>query len=207
MLERYYRSDGQVLEADRIYYAGRLAERKLAWRRNSGVQWPRRKWLTDTVSKWLTGYGVHPFSQLLGWILFFVLLGVIVFWPDEALHQVKRQPVGGSAMPSEEVALVGEVGVMPEGGAGEVPTGSTDPARQIQPEGGTSAGVTDKLGKFFMRFGYSLDELLPVVNLHLADQWRPANGWRRAYLAVHVLVGWVLIPLLIGAFTGLLAKN
>jgi hypothetical protein len=56
------------------------------------------------------------------------------------------------------------------------------------------------------RFGYSLDTLLPVVDLHLTDNVEPAGGWRRAYLALHIAVGWLLLPLLVGALSGMLGK-
>ena len=203
ILERYYRSDGRALEADRIYHEGRVAERKLARRRGTGVIWPRRKWITDSLSKWLTGYGVHPFRQLVIWISLFAFLGVIVFWSDSALLPVKPQ-TGGT---TEEAVLAGERVNRPERTVVEAPTASPKPATEIKPETQISPGPTPKVNKFFARFAYSLDELLPLVNLHIAEHWRPSGGWRRAYLAIHILVGWILIPLLIGAFTGMLTKN
>ena len=191
MLERYYRSDGQASEADDIYQAGRRAERKLAWKRKSGVDWPPRKWVTDSLSKWLTGYGVSPFKHLLGWIIGFAVVGVIVFWSDDALIAVK---------PSESNIVVAEEGVLIDRSnreEAEAPPNSTS----------SSPPTINVLRKVAGRFAYSLDELLPVVDLHIADQWRPATALRRAYLAVHILFGWLLIPLLIGAFTGMLTKN
>ena len=48
---------------------------------------------------------------------------------------------------------------------------------------------------------------MPVVNLHLADEWKSANDGRRVYGAVHTLFGLVLIPLFLARITGLLKKQ
>ena len=78
----------------------------------------------------------------------------------------------------------------------------------------------------FNAFVYSLENFLPVVDLHLGDHWRPnprervvadpASGeWGTAnataagkllrwYLWFHILAGWVLTPLLFAGLSGLI---
>jgi hypothetical protein len=55
-------------------------------------------------------------------------------------------------------------------------------------------------------FWYSLDLFLPFVNLHSDDVWKPKQDERfiRHYLRVHILLGWILIPILLAAITGLI---
>ncbi len=76
----------------------------------------------------------------------------------------------------------------------------------------------------FSSFVYSLENFLPVVNLHLDEYWRPnprhsrGSGRRylrftdetfaarmlRWYLWIHILAGWTITPLLFAGLAGLL---
>ncbi|HYA34097.1 MAG TPA: hypothetical protein VEF03_00690, partial [Candidatus Binataceae bacterium] len=72
----------------------------------------------------------------------------------------------------------------------------------------------------FNAFVYSLDNFLPVVELHQCDYWRPnplhrtkdGQGARprvgstilRWYLWAHILAGWTLMPLLFAGLSGLI---
>jgi hypothetical protein len=78
----------------------------------------------------------------------------------------------------------------------------------------------------FNAFVYSLENFLPVVDLHLGNHWRPnvrervvadpASGeWStvsatitgrmlRWYLWFHILAGWVLTPLMFAGLSGLI---
>jgi hypothetical protein len=55
-------------------------------------------------------------------------------------------------------------------------------------------------------FWYSLDLFLPFVDLQADNVWKPKKDERflRHYVRVHVLLGWVLIPILLAALTGLI---
>lgn len=61
--------------------------------------------------------------------------------------------------------------------------------------------------RFFHRLGYSLDMLLPVVDLKIADEYRFPSSWRGGYMVIHILAGWILIPLLISSLAGVLRKR
>jgi len=66
----------------------------------------------------------------------------------------------------------------------------------------------------FNAFVYSLENFLPVVDLHQGEYWRPNPGLRdsgtvpaallRWYLWVHILAGWTLTPLLFAGLSGLI---
>ena len=61
---------------------------------------------------------------------------------------------------------------------------------------------------------YSLENFLPVVDLHQGEYWRPNPGLRdsgalqasllRWYLWLHILAGWTLTPLLFAGLSGLI---
>ena len=52
---------------------------------------------------------------------------------------------------------------------------------------------------------YSLDLFLPFIDLQAASIWIPKQGhrFRRNHMRVHTILGWVLIPIGLAAFTGI----
>ncbi|HXI22788.1 MAG TPA: hypothetical protein VNG71_02855 [Pyrinomonadaceae bacterium] len=59
--------------------------------------------------------------------------------------------------------------------------------------------------RHYSRFLYSLGLFLPIVDLR-SDVWLPKHERRaaRRYLPFHIIAGWVLVTLLVGALTGIL---
>jgi hypothetical protein len=57
----------------------------------------------------------------------------------------------------------------------------------------------------YSRFWYSLDQLAPVMDLDVAKNWGPRqnDSWMQNYALFHRIVGWILLPLIIGAITGI----
>ena len=58
--------------------------------------------------------------------------------------------------------------------------------------------------------GYSLDLFLPVIDLQFVSRWRPSGDARfgtarLVYMRIHILVGWILIPIGLLAVTGVFA--
>ena len=53
---------------------------------------------------------------------------------------------------------------------------------------------------------YSLDTLVPIVNLHQEPYWMP-TGWVRIYLWLHIAAGWVFTTMAVVGFTGLVRKE
>jgi hypothetical protein len=64
----------------------------------------------------------------------------------------------------------------------------------------------DDAPRVYNRFWYSLGLFLPVGNLQAETVWkpRPDQTFLRSYLRVHSLAGWILIPVVVGALTGLI---
>jgi uncharacterized protein YjbI with pentapeptide repeats len=58
----------------------------------------------------------------------------------------------------------------------------------------------------YNRFWYSLGLFLPVVDLKSSELWKPMkkHPFLRNYVRVHILLGWILIPLVLAALTGLI---
>jgi hypothetical protein len=55
-------------------------------------------------------------------------------------------------------------------------------------------------------FWYSLDLFAPIINLEAANVWRPKDDcrWRVYYMRVQKILGWLLVPLGVAAWTGIL---
>ena len=60
--------------------------------------------------------------------------------------------------------------------------------------------------KNYSAFIYSLDLLLPIIDLQSVSVWRPKPDSRlaRRYLPIHVISGWILATILAATLTGLL---
>lgn len=60
--------------------------------------------------------------------------------------------------------------------------------------------------RIYNRFWYSLGLFLPIVNLESDKVWKPKpeQTFLRNYMRVHILLGWILIPILVAALTGLI---
>jgi hypothetical protein len=54
---------------------------------------------------------------------------------------------------------------------------------------------------------YSFDLLIPVLTFPPADQWAPNGDGREIFAVVEVVIGWLLVPLMIAAWTGIVTKN
>ena len=60
--------------------------------------------------------------------------------------------------------------------------------------------------RVYSRFWYSLGLFLPFVDLQVGKVWKPRadQTFLRNYMRVHILLGWILIPLVLAALTGLI---
>jgi uncharacterized protein YjbI with pentapeptide repeats len=60
--------------------------------------------------------------------------------------------------------------------------------------------------RVYSRFWYSLGLFLPFVDLQADKVWKPKadQTFLRNYMRVHVLLGWILVPLVLAALTGLI---
>jgi hypothetical protein len=182
-LEKYYRGSGNDLEAKRMHYTGRNELRKNALRKGPrATNWGRFTRWGDWWIKWLTGYGVRTWLLLI-YILVFLLVGTGVFWKADALLPVSAQEQG-----APNGAQVGETHLLP-----------------TQPEKAREPGSFGR--HLFERLVYSLDLFLPVVNLHVDENWQPNGLVRQIYAVVHSMVGWILVPLLLASLSGIIRRE
>lgn len=179
-LEKYYSSVGNELEAKRFHFRGRSEQRKNAFRRgNKSTKWPLPTKVSN-VSLWvLTGYGVQTWRLFL-FILAFIALGTYVFWGENALSDTAQ--ISGSSQP--DVAL-------------QISTQSNQQQQQLE----------EFWPHLFERASYSLDLFLPVVNLHIDENWRPSSTRLELYAVGHGMIGWGLVPLLLTSLTGIIRRE
>jgi hypothetical protein len=182
-LEKYYRGVGNVLEANSFHYQGRSELRKNAWKRGGRTaEWPLSTRLSDAGLWLLTGYGVHTWRLLIP-IFFFLGVGTWVFWPSEAL-------------------------VTPSGTHGQSNEGQEANATYLTPTASSQEQSQVGLGQHLVeRASYSLDLFLPLVNLHIDENWQPNGLGRQIYAVVHSMVGWILVPLLLASLTGIIRRE
>jgi hypothetical protein len=65
---------------------------------------------------------------------------------------------------------------------------------------------TEHAPRVYSRVWYSLNLFLPVVDLQAGKVWKPKadQTFLRNYMRVHILLGWILIPIVLAALTGLI---
>jgi hypothetical protein len=133
----------------------------------------------------VTSYGVS-LTRLLVIALVFLVIGTVVFYTsDNTLVETKRTASGsksdGETYPPES------------------PGGEQDADSKEQSDAGWKADLR-------YRATYSLDQFLPLVNLHVDEKWEPDGPWVHAYAVFHATVGWLVVPLLVAAFAGIIKR-
>jgi hypothetical protein len=133
--------------------------------------------------RWTIGYGYRPFLALIP-IIFFVLLGTVLFW--SGYQRGVLTPVEKDA--AEYFEKTRQAGSNPQLIIPSPPAG-------YQP---------------FNAFFYSLESFLPLVKLHQEDYWLPNAALKRKwgmglryYLWIHILAGWFFSAMLVAGVTGL----
>jgi hypothetical protein len=67
----------------------------------------------------------------------------------------------------------------------------------------SSATSTTSVPALIDRVIYDVALFIPVVSIQAEQAWEPHTQWFRAYAAVHALAGWLLIPLFLASWSGL----
>jgi hypothetical protein len=83
------------------------------------------------------------------------------------------------------------------------------PQDQAAPESAGKGDKPDPSAKknvSYSRFWYSLDVLAPAIELGADKAWEPAPTWwlGRNYSYIHRILGWILVPLILAALTGVI---
>jgi len=60
--------------------------------------------------------------------------------------------------------------------------------------------------RVYSRFWYSLGLFLPFVDLQADKVWKPKadQTFLRSHMRLHIMLGWILIPIVLAALTGLI---
>ena len=178
--EQYYQSIGDEAHAKKIYYEGRRALRKNALSgENSEISWSWWKRKSDWILCWTVGYGVKMWQAF---ILIFILLcaGAIIFCVNDPLIPKDAGGISARNPASEQTDKTTEVK-------------KTDAKHNLFGHPGRS-------------FLYSLDIFIPLVNLRIVDGYKRFHDWRAVYGVLHIVMGWILVPLLIASLSGVIKK-
>ena len=138
-------------------------------------------WLGDWVLDLLIGYGREPWRAGL-FAIGFTLLGMLIF---DRSHMMAQN--------SEEKNKADAKGDNKSPGTSEDKTETRAPEKK----------KNDKQN--YSRFWYSLDVLAPAIELGADKAWQPNPDWwfGRNYAYIHRIAGWILIPLILAAITGI----
>jgi hypothetical protein len=88
-----------------------------------------------------------------------------------------------------------------------VPTGDTTRLHPVP-----TATQCTSIYPCFYPFGYTIDTVIPIINVHQADNWRPdgSGPWGEAFVVatwIWTALGWALATLLVAGYTGLVRQN
>lgn len=199
------RANGDDSGANNVARAKRRHQTAHRVRTSSGLH--RFGWVWGHLLDLTTGYGYHPWRGV-GTLLVFLCVGAGIFLDAGPTPK-------GSGIIKPAIAVV-----------------YTQPLERftVDPAGvKTSVGRTDSVTSHAIRynlpieyppfnsFWYSLDTLIPLVDLSQETAWSPSPigsigtdfwGWMvLGYLYIHILAGWVLTTLTVVAMTGLIKKE
>lgn len=134
----------------------------------------------------VAGYGRRP-HYALWWSVGVICIGMLVF-RHHRMEPVKQEESGHNPPRGKMELDPAADGSVKQEESRDNPPGKKDPK--------------------YHPFWYSFDLFVPGIGLHAADQWRPKEDRRFAqwYMRAHKILGWILIPLCVAAWTGRLIK-
>ena len=148
----------------------------------------------------VAGYGYEPWRAGY-WLAGFWLVGTLIFgWAEAAAYM----------RPAKERITASAAYTLPQLDCEErgwryvaVPKGSAPPPSSMCVPADYTA---------FHAVTYSLDILIPIVDLHQETFWEPSSaGWRggflRFWLWFQIIAGWVLTTVTVVGFTGVIKKD
>lgn len=173
MLEQSLTASGDIGRANDAYIRMRNRERE---HRVLNPRSPVNTWVGrfgDEVLNVLVGYGREPWHAGV-FAIGFTLLGMLIFRPGKMVEQKSE------------------------------PDSSNHDADGSKP-GANKTEAKNEPKKHYSSFWYSLDVLAPAIELGADKAWQPNPEWwfGRTYSYVHRIAGWILLPLILAALTGI----
>ena len=196
-LERFYSQAGDEERARDAHLWGHLATRRNAFTRGGTVRWSLTQKAGDSLLM-LTGWGLQTWRIWFACLLI-VLGATLCFATMDDMLRVESEP---------DTTISG---VIP--GVGEVVLNQSAQASGESPASGTadSGILPDCFGEgprcWLQRAGYSLTTFIPAISLGLDRGWEPANGLSEGVRIGLVLLGWLFVPLGVGAMTGIIRSD
>lgn len=214
--EMGHRDDARKVSIRKEWHQKRDRRRRIArdavscmglpcWRASWG--W---NWVKAGVLRWSVGYGHAPFRAL-WWLAGLLVIGALLF--DCAARDGQIKPNNAFVLRSPEWVLCGT----PAGQSVFLPSHQRIvKGRQAPQDTRLACFHRQPEAQAFPAFNpliYSIDTLIPLVDLELQDHWLPAEeaGWlgrgARVYLWLHIGLGWALSLLAVAGFTGLVRND
>jgi len=207
-LASVFREMGHGEDSSAVLVVKERLQRRARRARTENPVWRAALFVADGVLGITLGYGRRPLYALL-WLVFFWLLGVAIFGHAE------RE---GAIMPNSAVVLRA-----PEWTLCGIEQGEQRSLVASGVSQGLAASGQNQLACFrqrweassfpaFSSWMYSLDTLLPVLDMGQRSFWRPnptKSGGRVAinYFYFHSVVGWALSLLAVAGFSGLVKSS
>lgn len=203
-LESYYRSRGMEKAANDVYFALRSRESKVSgW----------AKYLSNGLLLITVGYGKWPWLALV-WSLVFIIIGCLVFFCEDnmILNKKYADDYGDKPLPLSPSKLKALLRKLRIPGTSTIykwsaylKTGITKIVCLLicSPD---KAPHKNNFDPEYDPLWYSIALFLPIVELEDVKLWtpNPKCKWRRHYMRLHIILGYLLIPIGLAAWTGLI---
>lgn len=216
-LTRALRADGDDGGANDVAYAKRVDRAKHRARPEVTPDWRRRigRRLIDGVFNLTAGHGYKPWRGV-GWLVGFLLFGWLCFgWNGPMAPNGSGNGVIKPAVPVIFGSVLGRCGydVKASDGKCSAPIAYNDSLPSHVIHYALPIEYTP-----FSPFWYTLDTLIPLVDLGQESAWSPSPinssicedfwGWLvLGYLYVHIIFGWILTTLTVVALSGIIKKD
>ena len=163
--------------------------------------------VSDAVFRYTIGFGLRPFRAAI-WLIVLWLVGAATF--SVAYRSGGFKPNAANTLRSDDWVLSGVDDHVLVPSRRDVGRRSDEHQTQLEVFLGHPGAASYPA---FSALVYSLDALVPLVDLELQDYWIPDENVGRAgfvarcYLWVHILFGWALSLLAVAGFSGLVRSD
>jgi hypothetical protein len=199
------REMGHEEDARAVLIAKEGLQREARRKRTRNPLWRAVLTGMDGILKVTVGYGRQPFLAFI-WLLFFWAIGVAVFGYAESVGAIRPTSPVVLRQPEWTLCGVEKTAQRELAGTGQMASGRAEPG-QTQLACFRSQWEAASF-PIFSPWMYSLDNLLPVLDLEQKSVWSPDPakpfGWvARLYFYLQAILGWTLSLLAVAGFSGL----